>query len=73
MPLVMAVATGHLIRTGRGGLLFKSCAVFFLLCRVFSEKTCHCDPFGQLGRSTNLQVPCVMGAINSLLDREVYD
>ena len=73
MPLVMAIVTGHLIRTGKGGLLFKSCAVFLLLCGVFSEKTCHSDPCGQLGRSTNLQVPCVMGAINSLLDREVYD
>ena len=29
MPLLMAIVTGHLTRTGRGGLFFKSCAVFF--------------------------------------------
>ena len=50
MPLVMAVATGQLIRTGRGGLLLKSCAVFFLPRGAFSAKTCHSDAFGQLGQ-----------------------
>ena len=72
MPLVMAVATGHLIRTGRGGLLFKSFAVFchaefFRKRHAILIRLCSWD------RSTNLQVPCVMGAINSLLDPEVYD